>query len=373
MKKKLACLSSIVLLVFVLFFLGTGDRLFSTVVAAQDQTAGTIVQPIPTARVKPYLPEQAFRFPGKVKAARRAELSFQIAGQIEQLNILEGQQVRKGELLAALDRKNHLYAVSAAKASYQVSEQEFQRASKLFEEKVISKAQFDAAQSHYDVARAELDIKEKTLDDTQLMAPFNGLVSKRYAEKKEHVNKGEAVLLLQDVTGIEVEVQLPEQLVARGGVEILDHLTVRFDANPKLTFAAKAMELSMESSQDTRTYALVIKLPSPKHMHILPGMTASVSGNIKSSSGEAAVGNSMLVPVEAVIFNPNAEPYVWIVDSQAQKAQKRQVKIGPMHGDSVEVIDGLRANELVATAGLHSLEEGRAVRPMKAGKEGLEG
>jgi len=373
MKKTVACFGSILLVALALFFLGAGNRLFSKIVAAQDQMTNIVVQPIQTARAKPYLPEQSFRFPGKVKAARRAELSFQIAGQIEQLNILEGQQVKKGYLLASLDRKNHLYAVSAAKASYQASEQDFIRASKLYEDKVISEAQFDAAQSAHDVARAELDIKKKALADTRLIAPFNGLVAKRYVEKREHVNRGEAVLLLQDVNGIEVEVQLPEQLVARGGSEILDQLTVRFDANPKLSFSAEAMELSMESSQDTRTYALVIKLPSPADMHILPGMTASVSGVIKRSGLDKAGKNSVLVPVEAVVFDPNADPYVWVVDPQAQKAHKRQIRIGPMRDDSIEVIEGLRADELVATAGLHSLDEGRPVRPMKAGKEGLEG
>lgn len=373
MKKAIACLGSITLLAFVLFFLSTENRLFSTIVSAQNQAKKSAVQPIPSARAKPYLPEQSFRFPGKVTAAHRAELSFQIAGQIEQLGILEGQQVKKGDLLASLERKSHLYAVRAAGARYQASKLAFKRASQLYKEKVMSKAQFDTAQSVHDIARAELDMKEKALADTRLVAPFDGLVAKRYVEKKEHVDKGEPVLLLQDASRIEVEVQLPEQLVAQGNVDILDQLHVRFDANPQLTFAAEAMELSLESSQDTCTYALVIKLPSPADMHILPGMTATVSGVIKQSAFGTAERISVLVPVEAVIFDPNTEPYVWIVDSQTQKARKQQVRIGSMHGGSIEVIKGIRADELVATAGLRSLDEEQRVRPMKAGKEGLEG
>lgn len=373
MKKAIIGLGAITLLVLVLFSFNSENRLIPTMVSAQDQAGKNVVQPIPTAHAKPYLPEQSFRFPGKVKAARRAELSFQIAGQIEQMSILEGQQVKKGDLLASLDSKNHLYAVRSAKASYQASKQDFRRVSQLYKEKVMSKAQFDAAQSAHDIARAELDIKEKKLADIRLVAPFDGLVAKRYVEKKEHVNKGESVLLLQDVSGIEVEVQLPEQLVARGGIEILDQLNVRFDANPELIFPAEAMELSLESSRDTRTYALVIKLPSPADMHILPGMTATVSGVIKQSGPGTAEKDSVLVPVESVVFDTNADPYVWILDPQTQKARKRPVRIGPMHGDSIQVTKGIRAHELVATAGLRSLDEKQRVRPMKAGKEGLEG
>ena len=373
MKKVLLGLGTITVIVLVLFFLGTENRLLFKSVSARDLAEKNIVQPIPTALAKPYLPEQSFRFPGKVKAARRAELSFQIAGQIEQMSILEGQPVRKGELLASLDARHHLYAVRSAKARYQAAKQNFQRVSQLYREKVMSKAQFDAAQSAHDVARAELDIKEKNLADIRLVAPFDGLVAKRYVEKKEHVNKGEAVLLLQDVSGIEVEVQLPEQLVARGGIDILDQLNVRFDANAKRIFPARAMELSLESSRDTLTYALVIKLPSPAGMHILPGMTATVSGVIKPSGLTAAGNESVVVPVESVVFDPNAHPFVWIIDPETYAARKRPVRIGPMHGNSIEVTKGLSPGELVATAGLHTLDETQRVRPMKAGKKGLEG
>ncbi len=373
MKKIILSLGALALAAFALFFLNAGTRLFPERVSAQDQVGKNVVRPIPTARAIPYRPEQVVCFPGKVKAARRAALSFQIAGQIEQLNILEGQQVKKGDLLAGLDRKNYLYEVRAARAGYQAAEQDFNRASQLYREKVISRARFDTAQSAHDIARARLDIKEKALADTRLVAPFNGLVAKRYVEKKEHVNVGEPVLLLQDVSGIEVEVQLPEQLVARGGTDILSQLSVRFDADPETAFSATAMELSMESSRDTRTYALVIKLTSPSGMQLLPGMTATVTGTVRPSGPEATPSQTMLVPVQAVVFDPHARPYVWIVDPQTQKARKRPVGIGSMHGGSIEVTKGLKADELVATAGLHSLNEAQPVRPMKAGKEGLEG
>jgi RND family efflux transporter MFP subunit len=373
MKKIILSLASLALLSLVLVFPGTGNRLLPARVSAKNTAKKEVVQPILTARAISYDPKLSFTFPGKVKAAQRAELSFQIPGQIELLNILEGQKVKKGALLASLDKKNHLYTARAARARYKASKQDFHRASQLYQDKVISKAQFDTALSAHDVARAELSIKEKALADSRLIAPFDGLVSRRYVEKKEHVNKGEPVLLLQDVSGIEVEVQLPEQLVARGGADILDQLTVRFDANPDLAFPARTMELRMESNRDTRTYALVIRLPSPANMHILPGMTATVSGIVKQSGETKSHLSPVLVPVEAVAFDPDGTPYVWIVEPQTQRAQKQQVIIGPMHDNSIEVSKGIHADDLVAIAGLHTLNETTRVRPMKKGKKGLEG
>ncbi len=373
MKKIILSLGAVAITAFVLFFLNTGTRLFPPRVSALDQVGKKVARPIPASRATPYRPQQDFSFPGKVKAARRAELSFQISGQIEQLNILEGRQVKKGDLLAGLDRKNYVYEVRAAKARYQALAQDFARASQLYQEKVISRARFDESQSARDVARAQLDIKEKALADTRLVAPFNGLVAKRYVEKKEHVKAGEPVLLLQDVSGIEVEVQLPEQLVAQGRADILDRLMVCFDARPDAVFPAKAMELSLESSQDTRTYALVIQLTASPDMHLLPGMTATVTGTVRPAGAKAPETNTVLVPVQAVVFDSHSRPYVWILDPQTQKAHKRPVGIGPMHGACIEVTNGLKAHELVAIAGLLSLNEAQPVRPMKAGKEGLEG
>lgn len=361
------------LLLFVAFLVNFGSKWLPKTFSVQDKADEKIVRPVPTAQAIPYFPDQTFRFPGKVKAAHRAELSFQVAGQIEQLNLLEGQHVKKGEVLSQLDQKSLIYAVKAAKARFHASKQDYERASQLFQEKVISKAQFDSAKSTHEVARAELDIQEKALADTRLIAPFDGLVAKRYVETKEHIAKGKPVLLLQDISGIEVEVQLPEQLVARGGADILDQLQVRFDACPDQAFAARAMELGMESSQDTRTYALVIKLPAPADMKILPGMTATVTGLIRDSANRTTAGNAVLVPVEAVAFTPDSRAFVWIVDPDTQKAEKRIVQVGIMHGDNIEVKKGVRAKELVAVAGLNSLNEGQRVRPMKEGKKGLEG
>nr|WP_319393477.1 efflux RND transporter periplasmic adaptor subunit [uncultured Desulfobacter sp.] len=374
MKKIILSLAALALLSLVLFFLGSGNQLLPARVSGNNPANKEVVQPIPTARAIRYVPKQSFTFPGKVKAARRAELSFQIPGQIEILKILEGQKVKKGALLASIDCKNNLYAVQAARARYQASEQEFQRASRLYQDKVISKARFDTTLAAHDVARAELAIKAKTLADSRLTAPFDGLVSRRYVEKKEHVNKGEPVLLLQDVSGIEVEVQLPEQLVARGGAETLDQLNVRFDADPEFAFPASTMELRMESNRETRTYALVIRLPSPAHMNILPGMTATVSGVVKPSEGKAmSRPSSVLVPVEAVAFNPDGTPYVWIVEPQRQKARKQPVITGPMHDNTIEVSSGIHEDDIVAIAGLHTLTETTRVRSMKKGKKGLEG
>jgi multidrug efflux pump subunit AcrA (membrane-fusion protein) len=279
MKKIILSLAALALLSLVLVFPGTGNRLLPARVSAKETAKKEVVQPIPTARAISYDPKLSFTFPGKVKAAQRAELSFQIPGQIERLEILEGQKVKKGE----------------------------------------------------------------------------------------------PVLLLQDVSCIEIEVQLPEQLVARGGADILDQLNVRFDANPNPAFPARTMELRMESNRETRTYALVIRLLSPANMHILPGMTATVSGIVKQPGKNISHPLPVLVPVEAVAFDPDGTPYVWIVEPQAQRAQKQQIIIGLMHDNSIEVSKGIHADDLVAIAGLHTLNETMRVRPMKKGKKGLEG
>lgn len=330
-------------------------------------------RPVPTARARLYSARKSFCFPGKVRAASQTELSFQIAGKIAELEVLEGQKVREGEILATLERKNRLLAVEAARANYLATKEDFQRAKQLYQEKVVSKARFDTAQSVHDVARAKLAMKEKDLADTRLLAPFDALIAKRFVERKEHVKKGEAVVLLLGGSGLEVEVELPETLVAKGALEILDGIEISFDADPGRKFAARPLELSLSSNAETRTYTLITGLSSPAEMQILPGMTATVTGFINEQRQKEVEAGAVLVPVEAIFFSPDTTAHVWVIDPISQRATKKMVEPGPMLGDEILIVKGLAKDELVAVAGLQSINEAMPIRPMKEDKKGLEG
>jgi len=262
-----------------------------------------VARPVPTALVKEMVAEKIRMFPGTVKARNRMDIAFSVEGLLVELNAHEGRPVKKGDILARIDPRDFQNAHDAAKANYQRTESEFKRVTALRDRKVVSQAEFDNAKAAYDVAMAELNIQKKALDDTVIVAPYDGLVAKRYVENREHVKKQAPILALKDISEVEVVIQVPERLMAHGGISQFKDVRVKFDADGEHWFSGRVNEFSVQSDAVTRAYDVTVRLPSPPGMEILPGMTATVRIAFGAKSAPSRTGqNVALIPVEAVFF-----------------------------------------------------------------------
>nr|WP_321513743.1 efflux RND transporter periplasmic adaptor subunit [uncultured Pseudodesulfovibrio sp.] len=335
------------------------------------------VRPVPTAVMQVVSDGQIRIFPGKVRANRRAELAFAVSGRLVKLNAQEGTRVQKGQVLARLDQRDFIHAEEAAKARFQQAKRNLDKFSMLREQRVVAETQFEDIKTAYDIALADLNIREKALADTTLRSPFDGVVVDRRVENYGHVKKEEAVLSLQDISGIEVIIQVPERLIARDGTDGLRRLRVLFDADPdkERWYDAVVREYSVESDKGTRTYDVVVALTSPVALNLYPGMTASVSAivgkNIKDEGRETSA--TMRVPVEAVWRGVDGGSYVWVVSLQGGHPARRRVEVMALRGDCAEIKSDLKAGTHVAIAGVHALKESALVRPQANGQEGLDG
>lgn len=344
-----------------------------TAIATEEASLQVVVRPVLTAKVEPLIQEREHVLPGKVRAVDRVELAFMVPGLVGEINILEGERVEKGAVLAMLDSRDYRYACEAAEARCLAAQHNFERTEVLWKQQVISRSEYDSAEAGYAVLKAELAICRKALADTKLLAPFEGLVARRYVEKGEQIKKGERVLSLQNIARIEVVLQLSERLIARVGVNGLQNIQVCFDADPERWFVADVYESSIESNPETRTYSVGVALDPPSHLQILPGMTATVHFAVIDAEVLGSDEGKMRVPVESILYGSDGTAYVWRIDPEGGAAKKQRVTVGAMHGNGIEVLSGLCLGELVAVEGLHSLCEGMNVRPMRTDKEGLEG
>ena len=235
------------------------------------------VRPVPTAIVQDALLVKKRLFPGTVQAQSRVEIAFSLDGLLVELNGQEGKSVRKGEVLAKIDQRDFLHALDAAKANYLRAETEFSRTKILQNRKVISQAEYDNVKTTFDVARAELRIREKALGDTVIVAPYDGVVAHRYVENHEHIKKQAPVLAFKDISKIDVVIQIPEGLIAHGGTEGFKDILVNFDADGERWFPGVVREFRVLSDPITRTYEVAVGVRPPGDMRVLPGMTATVS------------------------------------------------------------------------------------------------
>ena len=333
-----------------------------------------VVRPVPTVMVEEIIPEKIRMFPGTVKARNRVDLAFSVEGLLVELNAQEGRAVNEGETLARIDPRDFRHSHDAAKANYQRLKREFKRITALRERKVVSQAEYDAAKAAYDVALADLNIRQKALNDTVIVAPYDGVVAKRYVENKQHVTKQAPILALKDIAEVEVVIQVPERLMALGGIRQFKDIRVKFDADKGRWFPGRVTEYSVQPDALAGTYDVAVRLPSPKDIEVLPGMTATVKIAFAPTTKQGKKRHAVsLVPVEAVFSGSDGLSYCWLIPDQGGTPRKVKVTLGALVDRHVEITDGLKAGARIATAGVHSLTEKMRVRPMKKGKEGLDG
>lgn len=333
-----------------------------------------IARPVPTAVVERQPEAQVRAFPGTVRAARRVDLAFSVPGVLEALNAQEGRSLHQGDVVAALDQRDYQNALDAAKARFVKAEHDLVRARTLWDKRVGSKANYENAQAARDIALAELRIHEKALEDTVLLAPFNGLVVRRHIETHEHIEAKQTIVSFQDLASIEVVIQVPERVIAHGGPKGLGAVQVRFDADDSRWFDAAVEEYSAEADPLTRTYDVVVALAPPAGLTVFPGMTATVQARLNDRTPPVLSDQPLTrIPVEALWRGHDSESYVWVIDPKGSTPVKRRVEALALAGDSVQIRAGLEPGEHVATAGLHSLRENLWVRPMVAGARGLDG
>ena len=328
-----------------------------------------VVRPVKLTTVKETGLKLERTFPGKVRAARRSVLSFKVSGPLVKLPVEEGQFVKKGDLIAQIDQRDFINAVNEALARYREAEQQFKRYKELYAKKQVSKADYDRYRAARDVAKAQLEDARNALGDTSLKAPFDGIISKRYVENFYKVRAKEPIVNLQDISEIEVLIDVPELVIAEIRKSETVALKAYFESLPGKSFPLKVKEFSTQADPATLTYQVVLIMKRPAGANILPGMTGWVTSTINDPDGR--MSSRITVPAIAVLDAPGNHPYVWVYDEKAGVVYKREVEISSLEGSAdIIVKKGLKPGEKVVIAGVTKLKEGEKVRPWEKQREG---
>ncbi len=333
---------------------------------SEPEAAPEVVRPIKILKVGSGSSGSGLEFPGKVAAAQNAEMAFEVSGRIIEFPVDESQRVEQGEIIARLDPRDFQSALDSERARLNVAEADFGRAKVLFEKDVLSRQNFDKAQRNFEMAQAAYATVEKSLEDSELRAPFAGIVAKKLVDDFQNVKAKEAVVILQDDASLEIEVDVPEVDFAamQPGLSIEQRnrntiSEVTISSLPDRRLPAKIKEFSTTADPVTRTFKVSFAFASPKDVLIRPGMTAKVSVRARGDSTRAS---KISIPARAVRSDQGGEPFVWVVDSQTLQVQRRVVSLGDYSGPLVGIESGLEAGTEIAITGVHHLVDGMTVR-----------
>ena len=326
------------------------------------------VRPLKTMTIDSPFDPSGRRFPGKVRASQEVDLAFQVAGPLVEFPVRKGQEVGEGELLGRLDPRDFQLALDDAEARLDEAETLWERMQRLHDAGNAQQVEYEEQKRAYTVAHAAAKQARKDLEDTQLRAPFAGVIASTFVENFENVQAKQAILSLQDVESVEIVVNVPESRVMQGKGEPGEYRHVAtFEYLPDREFEVEIKEFEIEADPATQTYAATFVMPAPKDVMILPGMTATIREYRRET--EAATNAGYAVPIDAVPVDSQGQYYVWKIED-AEKgmgtAHRANVTVGDLMRDDILVLDGLTRGDRIALAGVHLLQEGQKVHPFSA-------
>lgn len=300
---------------------------------SQQQTYQPIIKTV--IAVSPMPSEQFTKrtLSGVLHPVDQSELSFEMPGVLQTVNVNLGDRFEKGDILATIDNKVFELALkqrqgqlSEAKARLTQAQLDFNRKAKIVNTGAVSQAQVDAAKASYDslidqvdIAQTQVAIAQEDLADTVLVAPFSGSVAMRHVEPSQFVSRATPILTIQGSDALEVSVLVPESMISH--INTGDAVLVDVTINRQLTQLLASVFERGKQAQRANAFPVTIALPTDNNTSYLQaGMSAEVTF---TSRAMTSVQNSVTAPLSSVGAGPNNSHYVLaLVPKNVLQAQK---------------------------------------------------
>lgn len=299
-------------------------------------------------------------FSGIVTPDQFSNLAFRTSGPLIAVNVVEGQSVKKGQVIAKMDPLDYQLAFDAKKASYITAKSQFERAEKLLGKQAISKQEYESVAASAENAKAAYENARQMLEETVLKAPFDGFIQQKFVENYQEVRAGEKVVCLINPLKLQMQATLPENALSY--IANNPEIYVEFDAYKGVKFKAKIKEF-VQASPDGSGIPIYVTITDPQFnlntYKVAVGFSCSIELVIKHND----FLSYSIIPLSALVDNPqNGTGSVFIYDPQTKKVARRDVKYGEIiNKTKVVILEGLNPGEQVVSAGANRVVEGETV------------
>lgn len=307
--------------------------------------------PVYTHTVVPRLLREEITATGTVRAGESVELVSEITGTIVELAFEEGTRVRRGQLLVKLDDAELRAQLLRAEHRVQLAGVQAERQRELLASQGTSQQNYDAAINEQRVLQAEADLIRAQLEETEIRAPFDGVVGLRYVSVGSFVDSSTRIATLQSLDELKVDFSVAERHMARLNPGAPVSITVAGRSEP-IPGEVYAIEPQIDAA--TRTIQLRARATNPGW--VLPGAFATVRLTLRD------IPDALMIPATAIVPGLNQQTVFVVEDG---RAQPRPVQSGLRLAREVQILDGLEPGAVVITSGQLQLRAGDQVRPVE--------
>ncbi len=296
---------------------------------------------------------------GSVSAVQGAIIAAELGGVVSDIKFENGGVAKKGDVIMKLDASQEEALLRSAEAEAELARTDLERTQGLASQKVVSKAELDAAESKFRRLTAIVDQMRSSIRKKTLVAPFDGQLGIRQVNVGQMINPGQQVVALTSLDPVYVDFALPQQHLGKlsPGLEV----RVTTDALPGRVFPGKLTAVNSMVDTATRNVSVQATLENPDHA-LRPGMFAKAEVVLPEKSP------ALIIPGSAVSYAPFGDS-VFVIEKkkdektgkESQAIRQQFVRVGESRGDFVSITQGLKAGEIVVSTGVFKLRNGMAV------------
>ena len=336
---------------------------------------------------------------GTARSVAREYLTFQGAAKVTFIKegLREGSLVKKGEVLARQDQRSISADLNEAKTQAAFAQKTFSRYAALLKQKSASQQEYDEAKAQADSAKATLDKMRVAAEDTEIVAPINGMVAYLNIEQGQYfmpsvvrTDSEESALntvpvVLIDPTTYEIAVDIP--VYDRGRVKIGLKVLVQTRQDQSAMQPSSANDNAHDQALLSQNRSGQIPPRGLNSANYIQGEVYSVNPAVSPSGRSIQVkirtkdenmtlkdgmyltvwiaaeskSDIVIAPLESFIYRDN-KPFVFVIDPQDNTVSMREVRLGLQGFDTREIISGVKTNEWVVTEGRYQMSDGTKVK-----------
>lgn len=314
---------------------------------------------------------------GYVVARRKAAVASKGTGRLVLLNVEEGDQVKKGQLIARLEDADVVAARESARQSLLVAEADlydaktsFERMRILLKQGLIAQAEYDVAEARFkrvvasiDVARFALKEAEVAVDNTRIIAPFDGTVLKKNADVGEIVaplagaaSSKAAVVTIADMSSLEVDADVSEANITRVAPEQQCEITL--DAYPQQRYPGYVTKIVPTADRSKATVLVKIRFKE-YDQRVLPEMSAKISFLAIGYKADSADHKLLLTVPEAAVATRTGRAVIYQI--RDDRAVEVPVSTGQKLGALIEIKSGIKEGDKIIAKVDDRIEAGAKV------------
>lgn len=280
----------------------------------------------------------------------------ELSGVLEKIYVSEGDEVKKGQKLAEINDGGQSSQLAEMKAQRELAKTRFERQKRLWDENIGSEIQFLEAKTAFEQLDNSVQQMQSQLNKATIYAPFDGKIDEIITDQGQVVAPGQnAIFRILNLSEMYVSANVPENFVAsiKSGTEAIVNLRAI-----NKSFTAKVSRVSSNISESNRNFRVRVSIPDSIDF-VKPNLIATVKLNDYSSE------NTIVIPENILQEDSYGESYTYALEMESSnigKAVQKTLKTGKHYEGEIEVLEGLKASDVVVSEGARTIQKDEKVK-----------